>query len=138
MNARTNTLLKRAEDALEDLRAHLAGEAPEPGWTREQLRVGSVLSDALQAGGRLTVDQWRQIGLDRGYDPRGLSGFFTGHVPSMRSEGEERVLTERGLREAEEWRRLTAAEGLSAAIEEGLSPNPLKRSRHNGPDDEAS
>ena len=138
MDARTNTLLQRAEDALEDLRAHLAGVAPEPGWTREEQRVGAVLSDALEAGGRLTVDQWRQIGLDRGYDPRGLSGFFTGHVPSMRSEGDERVLTDRGRREAEEWRvRTTIEEGmppnpLRTAIDAVLPPNPLVR---RGPDE---
>jgi hypothetical protein len=106
MDPRTNTLLTRAEEAVADLRAHLTGQAPEPGWTREQLRIGAVLNDVLKAGGRLTVDEWRQIGLDRGYDPRGLSGFFTGRVPSMRSEGNDRVLTDRGRREAEDWRRL--------------------------------
>ena len=106
MDARTNTLLQRAEDALEDLRAHLAGKALQPGWTREEQRVGAVLADVLSAGGRVPVDEWRKIGLAHGYDPRGLSGYFTGHSPSMRSDGDDRVLTPRGRKVAEDWQRM--------------------------------
>lgn len=106
MDARTNTLLKRADDALADLRAHLSDARADPGWRRDEQRVGAVLSDVLAAGGRVTVDAWRDIGLRHGYDPRGLSGFFTGGVPSMRSDGDDRVLTDRGRKVAEDWRRL--------------------------------
>lgn len=105
MDARANTLLKRAEQAIADLRAHLDETTPEPGWRREEERIGSVLADVHRRGGRLSVDEWRDIGLAHGYDPRGLAGFFTGRMPSMRSDGDDRVLTARGELEAVRWER---------------------------------
>ncbi len=107
MDARTTTLLTRAEAALSDLRAHLEQSETAPSdWENWFRRAGAVLVEVDDRGGKVHVDQWREIGKKLGYDPRGLSGFFTGKMPSMRSDGDERIITPKGKRDAEQWREM--------------------------------
>jgi hypothetical protein len=84
------------------------GGHPETHWHAWFRRAGAVLNDVDQAGGVVNKEAWREIGLRLGYDPRGLAGFYTGSDPSMRRDPDtdERLLTERGRLEAENWRRL--------------------------------
>lgn len=47
--------------------------------------------------GAVHVDHWKQFGAEHGYVPaRKLNGFFGGVVPSMRKDGDMRVLTDVG------------------------------------------
>jgi hypothetical protein len=89
--------------------AEAAGEAPpQTTWHLWFRRAGAVLNEVDRAGGAVDKERWREIGLGLGYDPRGLAGFYTGNDPSMRRDpdSDERRLTERGLLEAANWRRL--------------------------------
>jgi hypothetical protein len=64
-----------------------------------------VLTRVEELGGRVTPDEWRDIGAEFGYDPRGLGGFFRGANASMRIDGEDRVLTDQGARVLDEFGR---------------------------------
>ncbi|GIU94138.1 MAG: hypothetical protein KatS3mg012_0595 [Gaiellaceae bacterium] len=43
-----------------------------------------MLTMVEDAGGTVTRDEWRELGLKCGYDPRGLGGFYRGTYASMR------------------------------------------------------
>lgn len=108
-----NTLreLKRIREDLDDIieRAERDnGAAAETEYKRWFRRVGSVLNAVEQAGGSITVDEWREIGLRHNYDPRGLAGFYTGKDPSMKRDPDTdlRHITDRGKLDAANWRRL--------------------------------
>ena len=111
MDGNTLRQLKRIRRELDELIEKAErenGAPPDTEYNRWFRRVGSVLNAVEQAGGSVTVDQWRQIGLDHGYDPRGLAGFYTGKDPSMKrdSDSDVRYVTERGKLDAANWRRL--------------------------------
>jgi hypothetical protein len=110
-----NNLMKRLARIRDDLDAVIAEvanntgiEPPDMSWHRWFRRAGGVLNDVDEAGGSVTPEGWRDIGLRHDYDPRGLAGFYSGRDPSMRREpgADARVLTERGKIEAQNWRRL--------------------------------
>jgi hypothetical protein len=111
--------LRRLRKLREDLSALIAdaeqagtGQA-ETHWHIWFRRAGAVLNQVDAEGGAVDAHRWRQIGIDLGYDPRGLAGFYTGNDPSMRRDpqSDQRYLTERGKLEAANWRRLFAASG---------------------------
>lgn len=52
--------------------------------------------DVAAAGGRVLLAHWIAILVSHGRSPRSGNGYFGGVAPSMRSEGEWRVLTELG------------------------------------------
>ena len=69
-------------------------------------RNGPFLNAIDEAGGAVTRSEFSTLGRTFGYkDARGLGGFATGQNPSIRSEGEMRVLTERGKALAARWRQ---------------------------------
>lgn len=111
-----NVTLRRLKKMRDDLSALIAraegsgGGLEQTHWHVWFRRAGGVLNDVDQAGGVVDAETWRQIGIDSGYDPRGLAGFYTGKDPSMRRDPdtELRHLTERGEIEASHWRRLFA------------------------------
>jgi hypothetical protein len=104
----TRRLIEQVKKAVGELEEHLdrGGELEhETGverWFRDT--AGPLLSEVLEAGGAVSIDQWRQIGRRRGYDPRGLGGFFSGKRPAMRAEGDLRVLTRYGQDDVSRWR----------------------------------
>jgi hypothetical protein len=64
-------------------------------------RVNRDYTDLLAAvhaeGGAVSVERWKVLGAEHGYVPaRTLNGLFGGLVPSMRKDGDQRVLTEKG------------------------------------------
>lgn len=110
MDAAVVKRLKNMRDELTALIDTADGDVPETHWHVWFRRAGAVLNDVDQSGGQVDKDQWREIGLRHGYDPRGLAGFYTGNDPSMHRdpESDRRLLTERGRLEAANWRRLFA------------------------------
>lgn len=128
-NRRLETLLRRAEDSIAALRAHLEEddtESPSAAWFG---RMGAVLSEIEDRGGEVSVEDLREIGLRHGYDPRGMGGFLSGLSPSLeRDHPDRRVrrLTELGRKRAAHWRDLYA-QGRSApdreAKRQGQAPS---------------
>ena len=118
---RVETLLRRAEESVTALRAHLEEEETEPpsaAWFR---RMGGVLSEIEDRGGQVSVQDLREIGIRHGYDPRGMGGFLSGLSPSLeRDHPDRRVrrLTELGKKRAAHWRDLYG-HGRSAPHLEG-------------------
>jgi hypothetical protein len=77
----------------------------DPKWLTDTAKQWRLLSDfAANHGGILGPREWSRLGRRHGYDPRGLGGFFVGKQPLMASDGERRVLTDRGQRFIERWR----------------------------------
>lgn len=108
--------LKKTREELSVVIADIeaAGEGqPETHWHVWFRRAGAVLNQVDAEGGVVDSFRWREIGVDLGYDPRGLAGFYTGNDPSMRRDAKSdlRYLTERGRLEAANWRRLFATSG---------------------------
>jgi hypothetical protein len=67
--------------------------------------MGLCMNAIDAAGGAVTRSQFSVLGRKYGYaDARGLGGFATGKNPSIRSEGDMRVLTQRGKALAARWR----------------------------------
>lgn len=99
--------VRQLTDAHEELGSVLAalGVAPAPGpepqWKADYRRMWKLLKDVERKGGDLSVDEWRQLGIAHGYDPRGLGGFFRGHV--MEARDDRRVLTDTGHRWVRDW-----------------------------------
>lgn len=112
MDEKTLRKLKLMRDELTDIIARAEADstngAPDTEWRRWFRRMGAVLNDVERAGGTVSRDEWRAIGLRHNYDPRGLAGFYTGNDPSMVRDPatDERRLTDRGRLEAANWRRL--------------------------------
>lgn len=111
MDSATLKRLKKLRDELTaviDAEGRSAEDSPPTHWHVWFHRAGGVLNEVDQAGGAVDKEKWREIGLNLGYDPRGLAGFYTGNDPSMRRDPDtdERQLTERGRLEAANWRRL--------------------------------
>jgi hypothetical protein len=71
---------------------------------RFRIQIGPFLDAIDGSGGAVTRSQFSALGQKYGYDARGLGGFASGNDPSIRSEGEMRVLTERGKGLARRWR----------------------------------
>jgi hypothetical protein len=71
-----------------------------------QTRNGPFLNAIDAAGGAVSASEFHALGRKFGFDPRGLGGFATPNSPSIRPEGEMRVLTERGKVLAARWREL--------------------------------
>ena len=69
---RIETLLRRAEESLAALRAHLQEEETEPPSAAWFGRMGGVLSEIEDRGGEVSVQDLREIGIRHGYDPRGM------------------------------------------------------------------
>jgi hypothetical protein len=64
-----------------------------------------LLTLVEQAGGRISAAEWIRLGKVVGYDARGLGGFFRGNEPSMTVDGDDRILTERGIAYLDEYGR---------------------------------
>ena len=66
-----------------------------------------MLTEVEDAGGAVAGDQWREIGVKYGYDPRGLGGFYTGTNASMRRNPDgTRSLTGAGKHYLDEFGRV--------------------------------
>jgi hypothetical protein len=106
MDTAVITAAKHARDALENFisaletddsvaRRHAQAwdkmETPSWDWQRWY----ELLKDVEDAGGAVPSADWARMGIERGYDPRGLGGFFT-YDGSMAKDGDMRVLTENG------------------------------------------
>jgi hypothetical protein len=77
----------------------------EPQWLKDTAKQWGLLNDLKENhNGDVSLDEWRRLGMQHGYDPRGLGGFFVGSHPLMASQGARRVLTEHGKRFIERWR----------------------------------
>jgi hypothetical protein len=106
---RLETLLRRAEESVAALRAHLQEAETEPPSAAWFDRMGGVLSEIEDRGGEVSVEDLREIGIRHGYDPRGMGGFLSGLSPSLeRDHPDRRVrrLTELGKKRAAHWRDL--------------------------------
>lgn len=64
-----------------------------------------LLTMVEAAGGRVPSAEWGRLGRLCGYDPRGLGGFFTGGSPSMEADGDDRLITARGIAHLDEYGR---------------------------------
>jgi len=120
---RLEALLRRVEESVAALRAHLEEGAPEPPSAAWFGRMGAVLSEIEDRGGEVTVEDLREIGMRHGYDPRGMGGFLSGLSPSLeRDHPDRRVrrLTEIGRKRAAHWRDLYE-QGTSAPQHQGTS-----------------
>ena len=96
--------LTKAEDALEELRRLIREGTP----ISETDRWRKALTLVEKKGGRVTLDEWKEIGRESGYDVRGLSGFYRGDGASMRvEEGDMRVLTDAGRAYLDQWGRFS-------------------------------
>ena len=73
--------MRRAEESLAALRAHLQEEETEPPSAAWFGRMGGVLSEIEDRGGEVSVQDLREIGIRHGYDPRGMGGFLSGLSP---------------------------------------------------------
>jgi hypothetical protein len=111
---RLEVLLRRAEESVAALRAHLENqekESPSAAWFG---RMGGVLSEIEDRGGEVSVEELREIGIRHGYDPRGMGGFLSGLSPSLERDHPDRhvrKLTELGKKRAAHWRDLYARGG---------------------------
>ena len=110
---RRERLLRRTEESVAALRAHLEEETepPSAAWFG---RMGGVLSEIGDRGGEVSVEDLREIGIRHGYDPRGMGGFLSGISPSLeRDHPDRRVrrLTDMGRKRAAHWRALYEPEG---------------------------
>jgi hypothetical protein len=106
---RLETLVRRVEESIAALRAHLQDEETEPPTAAWFGRMGGVLSEIEDRGGEVSVEDLREIGVRHGYDPRGMGGFLSGLSPSLeRDHPDRRVrrLTELGKKRAAHWREL--------------------------------
>jgi hypothetical protein len=91
---------------LNELRALALGEAEaDPNW--EWRRLAAFLRPFYEAPGqRLLPSQARAAAIAAGYDPRGTAGFYSGKRPSLRGDGDWRVLTDVGRKLFEDHRHL--------------------------------
>jgi hypothetical protein len=124
---RLETLVRRVEESVAALRAHLEEEETEPRSAAWFGRMGGVLSEMEDRGGEVSVEDLREIGVRHGYDPRGMGGFLSGLSLSLdRDHPDRRVrrLTELGKKRAAHWRELHA-QGRSA-------PDPEARRQTRG------
>lgn len=104
-------------DEIIEVAERAAGSIPDTAWHRWFKRSGAVLNHVDQAGGSVRPEVWRAIAGHYGYDPRGLAGFYSGRDPSMIRDRstDDRILTERGKIEAQNWRRLFGSPSTEAA-----------------------
>jgi hypothetical protein len=85
--------------------ARLPRPPADPKWLTDTAKQWGLLSDfSANHSGDLAAGGWSRLGRQHGYDPRGLGGFFVGKQPLMSSDGDRRVLTDRGHRFIERWR----------------------------------
>jgi hypothetical protein len=93
--ARVRSAVGRIERDLGELEAGDLGPAAIRQRPDRYLRV---LVDVYERGGRhgVDVEEWASIGAHRGYDRRGLGGFFTGARAPLRRVEERIVLTMHG------------------------------------------
>src|SRR5262245_17382428 len=82
MATKTARALRNVEKAVAELREALNAEDPE---VAAEVRWRRLLTKVEDAGGAVTPNQWRDMGLACGYDARGLGGFYRGSNASMRS-----------------------------------------------------
>lgn len=87
--------------------AHAPAQDPQ-GW----IRYTRLLEAFVQAPqNRLLAGQVSQLARSLGYDPRGTAGFYAGKSPSLKKQGDWRVLTDvgRSLYKEHAWRLRGAA-----------------------------
>jgi hypothetical protein len=106
--------VKAVAENLATLKVHLLGaSAEQPGENEGErvfrTKIGPFLNAMEAAGGDVTSEEFGALGRRFGYDPRGLGGFATGSNPSIRSEGDRRILTARGKALAAQWRAIVQA-----------------------------
>jgi hypothetical protein len=108
----TRRLIDQARSALDRLEEHLGGgedgldpSVPQPPIGQEEIwrRWWSLLSAVAARGGTMDATEFRRLGVEHGYDPRGLGGFFGGQNATMRREGETVELTASGRHWNEHW-----------------------------------
>lgn len=127
---RLEALLRRAEESVAALRAHLEEADTQPSSAAWFDRMGGVLSEIEERGGEVSVEDLREIGLRHGYNPRGMGGFLSGLSPSLeRDHPDRRVrrLTELGKKRAAHWRDLYGREGSAP------DPQGKRKTRKVGP-----
>jgi hypothetical protein len=113
-NRRLEALLRRTEESVAALRAHLEEAELEPPSSAWFGRMGGVLSEIEDRGGEVSVEDLREIGIRHGYDPRGMGGFLSGLSPSLERDHPDRHvrrLTELGRKRAAHWRELYGRKG---------------------------
>jgi hypothetical protein len=77
----------------------------EPAWMIVTKKQWHLLNDFREShGGNLGSEAWARLGVEHGYDPRGLGGFFVGSSPLMASQGARRSLTSHGHRFIDRWK----------------------------------
>ena len=111
---RLEALLRRTEESVAALRAHLEETELEPPSSAWFGRMGGVLSEIEDRGGEVSVEDLREIGIRHGYDPRGMGGFLSGLSPSLERDHPDRHvrrLTELGRKRAAHWRELYGRKG---------------------------
>ncbi len=100
--ARVRSAVGRIERSLNELEASASAAGSSRRRPERYLRV---LVDVYELGGRhgVAVEAWANIGSRRGYDRRGLGGFFTGARAPLRHAGDRVVLTAYGQRLVDEY-----------------------------------
>ncbi len=112
--ARARALLDRAEARLDrggpahDLPG---GPLPPAGEEESYRRRWSLLADVEARGGRMSMDEFRDLAQSHDYDPRGVGGFFSGPNSTMSRDGDAVELTPRGRREVQYWAPAFRADG---------------------------
>jgi hypothetical protein len=99
--SRLERKLRAVEHAVFQLRQEfeaLSSGSADDRWLR-------LLTLVEEAGGRVPSAEWGRLGELVGYDPRGLGGFFRGNEPSMAADGDDRILTPRGIAHLDEYGR---------------------------------
>ncbi len=77
----------------------------EPQWVMATKKQWHLLNDFRENhDADLGSEAWSRLGVEHGYDPRGLGGFFVGSTPLMASQGARRVLTSHGHRFIDRWK----------------------------------
>ena len=76
---------------------------PRPTWMIEEEKRWRSLRPFELRDNDVGAEEWTKLGIEHGYDPRGLGGFFQGSQPSMGAQGARRVLTIHGQRFIERW-----------------------------------
>lgn len=94
VDKQTKRLIEEIKEATRKLEAHLRGDGSS---LDEWERSWKFLSDIEGRGGTVSADEFRAIGIEHGYDPRGLGGYFNGPNSAMRREpNNSRTLTDAG------------------------------------------
>lgn len=94
-------LASQIDAVLNEIRGMEPGDEKNRAYWNKRM---SVLAEVMLKGGIVTEEEWAIIGTDKGYDRRGLGGFFVGPRKSMTKIGDnKRAITEAGTEETRSW-----------------------------------